>query len=142
MKYLSIDYGQKRTGLAVSDPEGAFVFPRCTLHKTTRERFFAELLAVIEAEAPDALVVGLPVNLQGDDTLTTVQTRNMVNSLKRRVALPVFWMPEILSSHEAEADLHEAGLRGAARKAVLDQQAAVRILESFLAQSETQRSPA
>lgn len=117
-------------------------FPRQTLQKGSKEQYFVDIVALIKAEAPDAIVVGLPVNTQGADTLTTTQTRNMVNSLKRRTALPVFWMEEVLSSYEAENDLQRMGLHGKAMKTVLDQQAAVRILETFLVLSETQRRPA
>ena len=63
MKYLAIDYGQKRTGIAVSDGGGSMAFPRKTIQMRTREAFFEELLALIEAEAPDAVVIGLPLNL-------------------------------------------------------------------------------
>ena len=132
MKYLAIDYGQKRTGIAVSDSGGSMAFPRRTIQMRTREAFFEELLALLEAEAPDALVIGLPVNLDGEETLTTRQTRNFAKNLKKKTPLPIFWMEEALSSFEAEIDLRQAGRSAAKSRAVLDQQAAVRILQSFL----------
>ena len=67
MKYLAIDYGQKRTGIAVSDTGGSMAFPRKTILMRTRAAFFEELLALIEAEATDAIVIGLPINLNGED---------------------------------------------------------------------------
>ena len=139
MKYLAIDYGQKRTGIAVSDSGGSMAFPRRTIQMRTREAFFAELLALLEAEAPDALVIGLPVNLDGEETLTTRQTRNFAKNLKKKTPLPIFWMEEALSSFEAEIDLRQAGRSAAKSRAVLDQQAAVRILQSFLDQPEGSR---
>lgn len=142
MKYFAIDYGIKRTGIAVSDAGGRMAFPRRTVHMTTREHFFAELLACLEEEHPDALVVGLPLSMDGSESLTTRQTRHFVERLKRRTDLPVFWMNEQLSSHEAESDLRAAGARGKRVREVVDQQAACRILESFLAQPEQQRSRA
>jgi len=102
MKYLAIDYGQKRTGIAVSDGGGSMAFPRKTIQMRTREAFFEELLALIEAEAPDAVVIGLPLNLDGEETLTTRQTRNFAKNLKKKTPLPIFWMEEALSSFEAE----------------------------------------
>lgn len=140
MKWLCIDYGLQRTGIAVSDPEGRMAFPRITLQKTTRDKFFADLLQVIASEGVQGLVVGLPVDLNGAETLITRQVRNMAGSLRRKTDLPIYFMEEILSSAEAEQDLRDSGLHGQKLKAVLDQQAAVRILESFLAQSEQQRS--
>lgn len=139
MKYLAIDYGQKRTGIAVSDSGGSMAFPRRTIQMRTREAFFEELLALLEAEAPDALVIGLPVNLDGEETLTTRQTRNFAKNLKKKTTLPIFWMEEALSSFEAEIDLRQAGRSAAKSRAVLDQQAAVRILQSFLDQPEGSR---
>ena len=137
MKYLAIDYGQKRTGIAVSDTSMAF--PRKTILMRTRAAFFEELLALIEAEATDAIVIGLPINLDGEESLTTRQVRNFSKSLARRTTLPLFWMEEALSSYEAERDLRDAGRSAAQGRAVLDQQAAVRILQSFLDQPEAKR---
>ena len=128
MKYLAIDYGQKRTGIAVSDTGGSMAFPRKTILMRTRAAFFEELLALIEAEATDAIVIGLPINLDGEESLTTRQVRNFSKSLARRTTLPLFWMEEALSSYEAERDLRDAGRSAAQGRAVLDQQAAVRIL--------------
>lgn len=139
MKYLAIDYGQKRTGIAVSDGCGSMAFPRRTIQMRTREAFFEELLALVDAEAPDALVIGLPIALGGEETLTTRQTRNFAKNLKKKTSLPIFWMEEALSSFEAEIDLRQAGRSAAKSRAVLDQQAAVRILQSFLDQPEGSR---
>ena len=141
MKYLAIDYGQKRTGIAVSDTGGSMAFPRKTILMRTRAAFFEELLALIEAEATDAIVIGLPINLDGEESLTTRQVRNFSKSLARRTTLPLFWMEEALSSYEAERDLRDAGRSAAQGRAVLDQQAAVRILQSFLDQPEAKRIP-
>ena len=114
-------------------------FPRKTILMNTRAAFFEELITLIEAEAPDAVVIGLPINLDGEESLTTRQARNFVKSLARRTPLPLFWMEEALSSYEAERDLRAAGRSAAKGRAVLDQQAAVRILQSFLDQPEDKR---
>ncbi|HJA07734.1 MAG TPA: Holliday junction resolvase RuvX [Candidatus Mailhella merdigallinarum] len=142
MKYLALDYGLKRVGVAVSDPEGRMAFPRCTLARDTRDGFFSELLALLERERPDAVVLGLPLHVDGTECLTTRQVRNFAASLKRRMALPLYWIDEALTSRQAESDLREAGLSARAIKQVVDQQAAVRILETFLAQPENRRTPA
>lgn len=142
---MGVDYGLARTGLAVSDPEGRLAFPLVTLRleeHAGRKEFLAALAARIRAEAAGAVVMGLPLLDDGTDSLTTRQVRNITARLKRRLDLPVFYMPELLSSEEAWADLREAGVRVGKRKAVLDQQAAVRILASFLALPPEQRRPA
>ncbi|MEZ6852674.1 Holliday junction resolvase RuvX [Halodesulfovibrio aestuarii] len=139
MKYIAIDYGTKRTGLAASDTGGNMAFPRMTLTMKTREKFFTELLAFIEKETPDAIVVGLPMTLDGEETLMSRQVRNFLARLRRRCDLPIFIITEALSSFEAELELRDAGLKGHEIDKVVDQQAAVRILESFLHLSEEHR---
>ena len=105
----------------------------------------AELAALagrILEERPDAVVMGLPLLTDGTESMTTRQVRNVTERLKRRVPLPFYFMSELLSSEAAERELREVGRTGRRCKAVLDQQAAVRILESFLSLSPDQRRPA
>ena len=141
MKFLCIDYGQKRTGLAVCDPGERMAFPREMLLMRGKDRFFNELLAVAEREQAEAFVIGLPLRENGEDSETTRQVRNMAARLKRRSDLPVYFMEEALSSYEAESRLREAGSGGKALKSKLDSAAAVAILESFLALPGFRRVP-
>ena len=139
MKYVAIDYGLKRVGIAVSDVDGSFAFPRCTLKRETKAAFFAQLLELLDKEQADAIVVGLPLYTDGTECLTTVQVRHFVESLKRRTSLPVYWMNEVLSSAAAEHELYDFGMGFREVKKVVDQQAAVLILENFLDQPEERR---
>lgn len=136
MRILGIDFGLKRVGLAVTDPEGRMAFPLRTIERTTRDALFAELLEIIAAEGIEAVAVGLPLNLDGSDSMTTRQARNFAASLGRRVDMPITLVDERLSSAAASDDLAAAGLKGKRKKAVLDQQAAVRILGTHLKQLE------
>lgn len=140
---MGVDYGLARTGLAMSDPEERLAFPLGVVRLAEyagRKEFLAALAARITAEGAEGVVMGLPLLTNGQDSLSTRQVRNVTERLKRRLDLPFFFMPEELSSEEAWADLREAGLKRARRKAALDQQAAVRILASFLALPPEQRS--
>jgi len=132
MRALGIDFGLKRVGLAVCDPTGTLVSPLKTLERTTRDALFDELIEIIQNESIETVVVGLPLSLEGGDTLTTRQARNFAESLTRRVAVPVHLMDERLTSAEAEEELNAAGLRGKKKKMALDSQAAVIILRSWL----------
>jgi putative Holliday junction resolvase len=132
MKYLGIDYGQKRTGIAVSDPCGIMAFPRRTIQMRGREAFFSELLDLAAEEGAEAFVVGLPLRRDGSDSETTRQVRNMAESLSRRSSLPVHLVEETLTSWDAERLLRGAGKKGKALRALKDQAAAVAILETFL----------
>ncbi len=142
MKFLAIDYGLKRSGIAVSDCGGSFAFPKCTLRRETKAQFFRDLLELIGREGAEAVVVGLPLHTDGSPCLTTTHVRHFVESLKRRTELPVFLMNEVLSSCEAESELSAMGVKAPRMKEILDQQAAVLILETFLRQPAEKRIPA
>ena len=142
MKYLAIDYGTKRVGIAVSDMDGHFAFPRCTLKRETKAAFWEEFLALLEKEQPDAIVLGLPLHVDGAECTATRQVRNFAESLKRRTALPIYWINEVLTSNDAEQRLYEQGLGFAKVKEIVDQHAAAVILESFLELPEHKRDRA
>ncbi len=142
MKYLAIDYGLKRVGIAASDEDGSFAFPRRTLKRKTKAAFFAELLALLEEEHAEAIVVGLPLLADGKECLATKQVRHFMESLKHRTPLPVYEVNEVFSSAAAEEELFGFGLKYHEVHKVVDQQAAVLILESFLNLPEEKRQRA
>ncbi len=130
MKRLGIDFGSRRLGLALSDPGGTLAFPYATLERGAREALFVELLRIIESEGVQEVVVGYPVPA-GEEGLIQRQVKNFVASLGRRMSIPVRLIDETLSSAQAEEDLRGRGLRGEKLAKALDQQAAVRILETY-----------
>lgn len=132
MRLLGVDYGQKRVGLALTDPSGILAWPLETVSWERAEDLFARIRAVVEREAVDTVVVGLPLDLSGGESLTTRQARNFAARLGRRLAVPVVLCDERLSSAAAEEELKEAGLGWKKRKKALDSQAAVKILETHL----------
>ncbi|MCR5814283.1 MAG: Holliday junction resolvase RuvX [Desulfovibrio sp.] len=141
MRVLGIDYGLERTGLAVSDPSGKVVFPLKTLRLAdfgTRAALLDALADTIHNTDVEACVVGLPLPLEGEETLICRQIRNVTRRLMRRVMLPFYFMNEALTSYLAWEDLKQSGVKARKRRDVLDQQAAVRILQAFLAEAEKQ----
>ncbi len=130
MKYLAIDFGIKRVGLAISSFDEVHAFPLCTYERTTRDALFDFVLETAEKEGAKAFVIGLPLSMDGSDSLTTSQVRNFSQSLKRRTELPIYLIDETLSSFEAEEFLSH--IKPKDRKKVLDQAAAMQILSSFL----------
>ncbi|MDO9633097.1 MAG: Holliday junction resolvase RuvX [Humidesulfovibrio sp.] len=133
MRTLGIDFGTKRVGLAITDPDGRMAFARKSIERTTRDDLFAAIVGLVEAEGVGAVVVGLPLTLEGEDSLTTRQARNFAESLGRRISCPIHLVDERLSSVAAEEQLKEAGLCSRKRKERLDSQAAVQILETWIA---------
>ena len=132
MRVLGIDFGLRRIGLAISDPEGEMAFPLKTVHKQTREQAFREICSIAAQRKVTAVALGLPLDLEGRHTLTTRQAENFRKELSARLDLPVYMVDETCTSAQAEAKLREAGVPPKKRKGLLDQQAAVEILESFL----------
>lgn len=120
-------------------------FPLKTLRLSdygNRKAVLAAIAELANANKVEAIVMGLPLGLNGSESEMSRVVRNAAEKIKRRLPLPFYWMPEALSSEEAKMDLQVAGLRGRKLKAVLDQQAACRILTSFLALPEDQRRAA
>ncbi|MFW5836764.1 MAG: Holliday junction resolvase RuvX [Desulfovibrionaceae bacterium] len=138
MRTLGIDYGMKRVGLALSDPEGRLALPYRVIERTTRHALFGELAQVVERESVQAVVVGLPLSMDGGETLAARQCRNFADSLARRTGLPVRLEDERLTSAEAERDLAQAGLDSRKRRQHLDAQAAALILQTHLERTWTE----
>ncbi|MCA1742633.1 MAG: Holliday junction resolvase RuvX [Desulfovibrionales bacterium] len=131
MRYLGIDFGIKRIGLAISGPDSTMAFPFKTIFRTTRQAVFDEIVEIISQEKIDAVVLGIPLN-SDPDNMTSRQVKNFKESLERRIQIPVHIINEAFTSSEAKIILKERGLDFKKEKEVLDQLAAVLILETFL----------
>lgn len=132
MRVLGIDFGLSRIGLAISDSDAEMALPLKTISKKTREQVFDEIRAVVDQRGVEAIALGHPLDLEGRRTLSTRQAENFRRELESRLRIPVHLVDEACTSAQAEAKLREADVPPKKRKAVLDQQAAVEILESFL----------
>ncbi len=132
MKFMSIDYGLKRVGFAISDKITNCVFPVCTLDRTVKSTFFTNMQELVQKHEPDVFVLGLPYNEDGSPCITTSQVKNFAKSLERRFSQPIVFMDEFLSSYEAEENLKNLGIKAKKVKKIVDQEAAILILQSFL----------
>lgn len=141
--WLGIDYGLERCGLALAIDKTVLPITTLTLKNCVRRGVLLDEIAAIgQSRGAQAIVMGLPLYGDGGESATSRQARNAAKRIQRRLPLPVYYMPEYLSSHAAEADLISAGYSGKQLKSVLDQVAACRILESFLALPPERRLPA
>lgn len=101
MKYLGIDYGTKRIGVAVSDESGSFAFPRQIL--STGERALAELVGLIGSEGVGKIVVGKSVDLKGDRNAVMEDIDAFVEELYRLTGVPIELEDERFSSSAVRA---------------------------------------
>lgn len=123
MKYLGIDYGAKRVGIAVSDAAGTIAFPRTTF--ANNDQLLAQLREVIEKERVEILVVGDTRSHGGADNPVTSEAEAFVAMLEREIKLPVERVWEMWSSIEASRYAPEG-------KAHDDSAAAAVILQRYL----------
>ena len=128
---LGIDPGDARIGVARSDPSGFLASPVETVRRGRGDlRRIAQILE--ESEAME-VVVGLPRSLSGGEGPAAVKTREFARTLSRRVApVPVRLCDERLTTVSAEAMLRDRGRKGSDRRSVVDQAAAVLILQHAL----------
>jgi putative Holliday junction resolvase len=128
---LGIDPGEARIGVARSDPTGFLATPLETVRRGKGDLARLARLAR-EAEAVE-IVVGLPRSLSGREGPAAVKTREFADRLAARISpVPVRLQDERLTTVSAEAMLRDRGKKGAERRAVVDQAAAVLILQHAL----------
>lgn len=134
-RILAIDYGERRIGVAVSDPTGTIASPLTTLVRRAGKRPpWAELARLVEEQEVEAFVVGLPLDLAGEEGAWAAEVREFAAQLQRRHDLPVHWVDERMSSVQAERAVRGIGLKRSDReqKERVDAAAAAIILQAFL----------
>ena len=140
MRYLAIDHGQKRTGLAISDSSETLVSPHSVIETTSEKELLRRILEVVGKEEIEAIVVGLPVNMDGTESKRTQQVCQFVESLKQQTAKPIFLHDERLSSFEADHLALDLDLTRKKKKKRLDAIAAAAILRSYFEQKDSRQS--
>lgn len=131
MRYLGVDYGSKRIGLAISDESGAMGFPYAIVQNTSR--LIDELCVLIAKENIGAVVLGESRNLTGSDNPIAKDTRALGGQISARAGIPVFYESEVFTSAEARrAPEKEMKSRTAKSRAPIDDSAAALILTSYL----------
>ncbi len=131
-KVLGVDYGERRTGVAISDDAQMIAFPRETLHCPQLAQAAAAVAQRAEAEQVAAIVVGYPLNMDGSAGPRAARTDQFMAELARRTAIPVRQWDERLSTKSAESVLIEAGTRRDKRRQVVDKLAAQIMLQNYL----------
>ena len=133
MRYLGVDIGKKRTGLAISDPTGLIARPlEVVAGGADAAALGRALRPIVDREGVEGVVVGLPLRMGGEEGPEAVHARAVGVHLARAFGLPVQLWDVRLSTVEATDRLIEAGLGREERKDQLDKVAAALILQDFL----------
>lgn len=124
MRYLGVDYGLRRIGIAISDSEGKIAFPHSVILRKTDESVLRDVAALIKRESAESVVIGVPLAFGGTETEVSVATRAFGGKLKDAVKVTVFFENEVLTTRMAK----QSGASGKHE----DQSAAAIILQSYL----------
>ena len=108
MKYLGLDHGNKRIGIAVSDEGGTFAFPRVVLQNT--DNIFEEIKKICDEEKIEKIVLGLPISFSGQHSNQTEEVKKFADALKRFIDIPLIYENEIFTSKMTQDDAGAAAL--------------------------------
>lgn len=145
MRILGIDYGERRIGLALSDPTGTIAQPLETLVRRRGKRAPVQALVErIDASDVREIVIGLPLSLAGEETEWTREVREFAAKLAARSGRPVHFVDERMTSVAAERTVRSLGLPKLERerKDRVDAAAAMLILQAHLDRKRNQESRA
>ncbi|WP_300265814.1 Holliday junction resolvase RuvX [Microbacterium sp.] len=137
---LGIDVGKARVGVSRCDPDGMLAVPVETVPRT--EESFTRIGELAREYEPIEFVVGLPVNLQGTDTASTVDAREFAADLQGLTDIPVRLIDERLSTVTAHAALRSSGRSQRKSRSIVDQVAAVVLLQHAIDTEKSTGAPA
>ncbi len=133
MRYVGLDYGEKRIGIAVSDSKGLLALPVQSFVRTKdRKRDLRRIAELVNEYEPSKIIVGMPLGLSGDAGSSAEAVRRFVLELSKEVGVDILMHDERLSTVEASRRLKEANLSSKAQRSVIDASAAAIILQSWL----------
>ena len=127
---IGFDFGEKRIGVATSDPESILVSPHATI--LNDEKLTEKLKEIFRHINPIYAVVGNPRHLSGENSSKSVQAIEFAKLIQSIFSGPIYLVDERLSTSNAYAQMREVGKNSKDSKAVIDQIAAVNILESAI----------
>ncbi|MDD5327323.1 MAG: Holliday junction resolvase RuvX [Phycisphaerae bacterium] len=136
MRYLAIDYGGKRTGLAICDSAETIASPLLVIEG--QKELVKKIVDVVKSEEVEAIVLGLPLNMDDSKGPQVESVNRFAEQLKANLDVPIHFQDERLTSFSAEGKLAPAEFTRKKKKKRLDAIAAAEILEAFLQQKNDQ----
>ena len=131
-RLLAIDYGEKRLGLAISDPNQIISKPLKTIILSDSQYIYNELEKIISDYEIQKLIIGLPLGMDGKNTQQTIKVEAFKENLQNKIGIPVILFDERLSSVSAKKSLISQGIKTGHNKSKIDQTAAAIFLQHFL----------
>ncbi len=137
MRFLGLDYGSKRIGVALSDPDGTMAFPIETIQVKPDGSHIKDIKAIIDAYQVVKLIVGLPYNMDGSIGDRAREVMRWGGQIEAQLGIPVIFWDERLSTSEAHEMLQGINVKGRKRKSIVDKIAASIILKGYLDSENT-----
>lgn len=132
MRIMALDFGERRTGVAVSDPLRMFATPVTTIESDGEDATIDEVIRLADENEVAEIIVGMPISLSGRKGPQARLVSQFVSALAERVDVPVKTIDERYSSVDAERIIRESGRSPSRNKARVDAVAAAIILQSYL----------
>ena len=132
MRVMAIDYGDARTGVAISDAQGLLAGFTTVIHSRKSEQVLQELAELIAAHRVEELVMGFPRNMDGTEGPRAELYRAFAGELEQRTGMPVNLWDERRTTIDAHQILHAAGKKMKNHRKTVDAVAATLILEGYL----------
>lgn len=137
-KYLGLDVGNARIGVAISDPNGSYSLPLTTIErKSIKDDISAIKELATRYKIENAIIVGIPISLQGSITIQTEITLNFCEQLSMLVDYQLIRWNESNTTIEAERLLRDSGKKPSKNRAIVDSTAAAIILQDYINHSKT-----
>jgi len=130
-RIISLDWGLRRCGVAVSDENRDFTFTRPQLYIKTQEELIDSVLGIIKEDKISGIVIGLPLYSDGSESDTTKKVREFADSLSKKTNLPIIFVEENLTSSAAQEEIGRKSISKI--KQELDSVSAKIILENAIA---------
>lgn len=132
MIIMSVDYGDRRTGIAVCDKLEMLASPVCVLAEWNPETLADKIVMLAEEKKAQTIVIGLPKNMDGSQGFRAEACKDLGKLLEERTQIPIKFWDERLTTVSAHRILSENNVRGKKRKAVVDSVAAEIILQDYI----------
>ncbi len=132
MKIIAIDYGDVRTGVAICDKFQILSSPYCTIIEKDQDKLLGRICEIIKNESIEAVVIGLPINMNGSEGYRCKECKALGNKLINMVNIPIYYQDERLTTVMANNTLNMNNIKSNDRKKNIDNLSAAFILDSFL----------